>query len=328
MNEILKYFVKSLSNSTLSLKKMAILLDKPWALIDEDGAIQKLIFKKDKGLILSINGKVTIGSWDYFPEAKALLIDRVNDKLLLKEQFIDENVLILKMDGTDNDFFALANENSISDYNIPKYLNSLKCKQLNIYQQRLLSGNILQINYAQNGYLLDKYAAINNYAEQIDDSFNVKSLSDGKYLSKDKNLTFYVESNTIKLITENEVKKLVSQEQETNGTIEIEDGKTYMLEQKIGKKVTVNGVSVSNNLLKDCDNIIYQIEESIIMSIVVQNFYELTDGKTIMIEQKASNEINKGDKIYNQATDSPLPDGTYKIKGRFWKIGVKNGEIV
>ena len=148
MNDLLKYFVKSLAVSTVSLKKKGILIEKPWALIDDDGEIQKLIFKRDKGLVLSKNGKVTEGSWDYYPEAKALLIDRVNDKLLLKEQFIDDNVLILKKDGTDNDFFALANENTLPDYNIPKYLNTLKCKEFKIEERKLINGNFIQIHNA------------------------------------------------------------------------------------------------------------------------------------------------------------------------------------
>jgi len=76
MNEFLKYFTNSLSNKSLSLKKKGVLIDKPWTLIDDDGEIQKLIFKKDKGLILSKNGVATEGHWDYYPEAKALLIDR------------------------------------------------------------------------------------------------------------------------------------------------------------------------------------------------------------------------------------------------------------
>src|SRR5690554_439305 len=97
MNEILRYFTNSLSNKTLSLKKKGVLIEKPWTLIDDDGEIQKLIFKRDKGLILSKNGVVSEGNWDYYPEARALLIDRQTDKLLLKEQFIDNNVLILKI---------------------------------------------------------------------------------------------------------------------------------------------------------------------------------------------------------------------------------------
>ncbi|MGI6677873.1 MAG: hypothetical protein ACOX2Q_02000 [Dehalobacterium sp.] len=96
MNEILNYFVKSLAAKSLTLKKKSVLIEKPWTLVDNDGEIQKLIFRRDKGLILSKNGKVTEGAWDYYPEARALLIDRSTDKLLLKEQFIDDNVLILK----------------------------------------------------------------------------------------------------------------------------------------------------------------------------------------------------------------------------------------
>ena len=90
-------------------------MDKPWALIDSDLEIQKLIFKKNNELILSKDGQVKIGKWDYFPEAKSLLIDREEDKILCNEAFIDDAVLVLKMDGTSNNYFVLANENIIPD---------------------------------------------------------------------------------------------------------------------------------------------------------------------------------------------------------------------
>jgi hypothetical protein len=57
-------------------------------MIDDEFEMQKLIFKRDKELIMSKNGKVTIGKWDYFAEAKSLLIDRGFDKLLCNEAFI------------------------------------------------------------------------------------------------------------------------------------------------------------------------------------------------------------------------------------------------
>ncbi len=75
MKLYLKSISKQLRNYSASLDKISILLDKPWAIIDEEFEMQKLIFKKNKELILSKNGEAIVGKWDYFPEAKSLLID-------------------------------------------------------------------------------------------------------------------------------------------------------------------------------------------------------------------------------------------------------------
>jgi hypothetical protein len=46
MKVFLKNIVQELSSLSESLDKKSILVDKPWALIDSDLEIQKLIFKK------------------------------------------------------------------------------------------------------------------------------------------------------------------------------------------------------------------------------------------------------------------------------------------
>jgi hypothetical protein len=129
VKEYLKNISKELKNYSKSLDKISILIDKPWAVIDVELEMQKLIFKKDKSLIMSKNGKVTKGTWDYLPEANSIIIDRINDQILCNAAFIDDVVLILKLDGTSNDFFALANENKLQDLNIIGYFNDILYKQ-------------------------------------------------------------------------------------------------------------------------------------------------------------------------------------------------------
>lgn len=144
MNELIKYFTNSLASKSLSLKKKGVLIEKPWAVIGANNEIEKLIFKRNNELIISKNGKVKMATWDYFPEAKALLIDRIEDKILLKEQFVDENLVILNIDGTE-DFFILANENEVNALNVPAYLNSLKTQKLKIKEIPLFNGGVIQI---------------------------------------------------------------------------------------------------------------------------------------------------------------------------------------
>lgn len=145
MKVYLKSIVKQLRNYSATLDKTSILVDKPWALIDEEFEMQKLIFKKNKELILSKNGQVQIGKWDYFPEAKSLLIDRNTDKILCNEAFIDKGVLVLRLDGTDSRFFILANENIVPDLDANRYLKELRYQKLKIAETKLVDGRILEV---------------------------------------------------------------------------------------------------------------------------------------------------------------------------------------
>lgn len=162
MNNHLQFVISSIKNHSLSLKKTSILINKPWTLVDSDNEIQKIIFKKDKELILSKNGQATIGQWEYFPEARSILIDRGKDKILCNEAFIDDAVLILKLDGTSNDFFILANHNLIPDLDIYSYLLKQRSIHLNIKRVKLSNGKFLEVfmenhpvNYFGNHVLLD-----------------------------------------------------------------------------------------------------------------------------------------------------------------------------
>jgi hypothetical protein len=71
-----KYFLSNIASKNQNFAVKKILVDKLWALIDSDGEIQKLIFKNDNGLILSKNGKVVTGTWEYFPNSRVFLIQK------------------------------------------------------------------------------------------------------------------------------------------------------------------------------------------------------------------------------------------------------------
>ena len=100
---------------------MEIFVEKPWVIIDENQNIQKYIFKRNGELIMSLNGQVTVGRWEYLSSAKSLLIDRVQDKMLLNQNFIDPAVMILKKDNLYDDSLILANEILLPDLNVMNY---------------------------------------------------------------------------------------------------------------------------------------------------------------------------------------------------------------
>jgi hypothetical protein len=146
MKIYLKSIVSQLRKYSATLDKTSILVDKPWALVDDEFEMQKLIFKKNKELVLSKNGQVQIGKWEYFPEAKSLLIDRNSDKILCNEAFIDKAVMVLRLDGTDSKFFILANENLVPDLDANQYLKKLRYQKLKIVETKLVDGRILEVS--------------------------------------------------------------------------------------------------------------------------------------------------------------------------------------
>lgn len=64
---------------------------------------------------------------------------------MLKEHFIDENVLLLKKDGASDQIIAFANENVIPDYDIAKYLFKKKIDADKVKVFRLIDNNLLLI---------------------------------------------------------------------------------------------------------------------------------------------------------------------------------------
>lgn len=150
MKKYIQNIANDLKQFSYSLDMRAFLLNKPWALIDSDMGIQKLIFNKNNELILSRNGSVTYGKWDYFSQAKSILIDRGTDIILCNEIYVDDNVLVLKKDGTKDSLIILANENSIPDLDAYTYLNNLSYEKLGVKYITLTNNKVLRAKSNQN----------------------------------------------------------------------------------------------------------------------------------------------------------------------------------
>lgn len=156
MKLYLKSVVGQLRKFSATLDKTAILVDKPWAMVDEEQQMQKLIFKKNNELILSRNGQVQIGRWEYLPEAKSILIDRGKDKILCNEAFIDKGIMVLRLDGTENQFYILTNENIVPDLDAFRYLKELRYQKLKIIERCLVDGRILEVQQNESYALLPR----------------------------------------------------------------------------------------------------------------------------------------------------------------------------
>jgi hypothetical protein len=136
-----------------SLDRMEIFLEAPWVMIDENGNQQKYIFRRNGELIMSMNGTVTIGRWEYISAAKSLLINRVKDTILLNQDFVDHAVMILRLDGRDESKFILANDNVIPDLDVAKYLKELYYTRNEIRIVETTDGVKLEVADAYYNYL-------------------------------------------------------------------------------------------------------------------------------------------------------------------------------
>lgn len=192
MKAYLNSIIPQIKSFSESLDKTTLFVDKAWAYIDEDNAVQKLIFKRNNELVLSKNGKAEVGRWEYFPAAKSILIDRVTDKILCNEQYVDNGVMILKVDGTDNQFFALANERVVPDLDVYRYLLEVRKEQkkhLRIVEKRLIDGRVIDIK------LRSEY----NDDVLVGDSVMLDStpIEDGKYQMEEKNKFLVIKKGRI-----------------------------------------------------------------------------------------------------------------------------------
>lgn len=155
MVSIVKDYLNKITIHSESLSRTEKYINKPWVHIDSNGNYQKYIFNPDGDLFMSFNGKVEIGKWKYLSEANLIFIDRLTDKIFLKQSFFDESVMILKIDSTQEDLFILANENIIPDLDVAKYLSSLNFNIINPINEtenstfiniKLTTGDVLSIN--------------------------------------------------------------------------------------------------------------------------------------------------------------------------------------
>lgn len=140
--------VKQFSNT---LDKKEVFVEIPWVIVDDNLDQQKYIFQRNGDLIMSLNGEVNIGRWEYISAAKSLLIDRIKDKILLNLNFVDSSVMILKKDGFKDENLMLANEILLPNLNVLGYLQKLFYSKNNISIVLLKTGQYLEL-YNYQGY--------------------------------------------------------------------------------------------------------------------------------------------------------------------------------
>lgn len=104
MKKYLSVFVEKLKRHSNRLDNYALLTEQPWVTKTDDNSERfVMIFRqKENELLISLNGNVEKGKWDYIPSMNSLLIERETETTLYKQGFFDDSVMILKVDGTEN----------------------------------------------------------------------------------------------------------------------------------------------------------------------------------------------------------------------------------
>lgn len=110
MKTYLLDIIPKIQRFSQKLNDLTVLLNKHWVILDEE-SMNKTVFifrEKNNQLLISNNGIIEKGTWDYLGN-NSLLIDRESGSYLFKHGFIDENVLALKVDGKE-EYALLVNE--------------------------------------------------------------------------------------------------------------------------------------------------------------------------------------------------------------------------
>lgn len=162
------------------LDNLTLLTNKHWVVIDElQNSKFVYIFRNNFELLISQNGKVEKAKWEYLGN-NSLLIEKKDESYLFRHGFFDSNILALKVDGRDEYFFLVNENNYGGDLNsIEKVSNFLEKKYLRIISQNQKRNvNISGIEYTNSKEII------------LEKELNVVRNNFGKYgyLDRDENI--------------------------------------------------------------------------------------------------------------------------------------------
>ena len=164
------------------LDKLILIVDEPWVIISENDSFMKLIFRQNNTLLVSENGNVSLGKWDLLNKADSLLLEINNSLKLYSHGFLDEAILILKIDG-GTDYLILVNQNRIPDLNYVSYIEN-KYGNPNTQSTKKTSSPLQDKEYIKTdrGVISIEYLSINQ-VPSIGDKIFVNNLAAprGKY---------------------------------------------------------------------------------------------------------------------------------------------------
>ena len=184
MKEYLSHLLPRLIEFSESLDKKELFVEQPWVHVDENRNKQQYIFKRDGKLIMSLNGDVQVGSWEYISATGGLLVDTGTEKILLHQKFIDRGVLLLKKDNFFDESFLLVNQRIVADLDVERYLGDLLITKRGRNSVPLDEGLVLE--YEGDSLAVGNPVFVNN-----------RPTSTGTYTSKDGVIIIGVEEGLV-----------------------------------------------------------------------------------------------------------------------------------
>lgn len=149
MKTYLADIIPKIKRFSQKLDNLTLLTNQHWVVIDElQNTKVVYIFRNNFELLISQNGKVKKGKWEYLGN-NSLLIEIKEDSYLFRHGFFDSNILALKVDGRD-EYAFLVNENNYGGdlNNIDKVLNFLESKYLGIINPNPFNlGHVTEIEF-------------------------------------------------------------------------------------------------------------------------------------------------------------------------------------
>lgn len=150
MRTYLADIIPKLKRFSEKLDNLTLLTNQHWVVIDElKNSKVVYIFRSNNQLLISQNGIVDKGTWEYLGN-NSLLIERNGESFLFRHGFFDSNILALKVDGKEEFAFLVNENNHGGDLNtIDKVLSFLENKYLKIIPESQYIHEIIELKEPQ-----------------------------------------------------------------------------------------------------------------------------------------------------------------------------------
>lgn len=122
MLNYLKSILPRIQQHSKKLDDVATFVEIPWGFKDEDGHKVTYIFRRNNELLVSKQGEAVTGKWEYLPVMQSLLIEHEGRKRMYNQGFINDTIMLLRKDGTD-EIFPLGNVQLLPTLNIEGYID-------------------------------------------------------------------------------------------------------------------------------------------------------------------------------------------------------------
>lgn len=96
------------------LDAKTIICDKAWQVFNDSGEKELYIFNTDGTVLITLNGVVTHGTWQFIAANDSLIITAASQSYMVHPAFLDDCLFALQVDGTDQVAFLIDQKNSQS----------------------------------------------------------------------------------------------------------------------------------------------------------------------------------------------------------------------